>query len=448
MNNAPTVANEIPNQTATERSAFSYAFPDNTFSDTDSGDTLTYTATKGDGTALPIWLTFTASSRTFAGTPRASDAGTLMVKVTASDGTDTVSDTFNIVVSALPVVRIAGGEAVISRARRPTFTLTVTPIADQQHHGERHGRRYRHIQPARSAPTQDSGMDEPDETVEVGGTADLPVTQCSTQVTIIDATPQVTLALSSTSIGENGGVSTITATLDRASSAETTVTVAASAVTPAVAEDYALSGNKILTIAAGTMTSTGAVTLTGVNNDVDAEDKTVTVSATAVNSQGATVPANVTLTITDDDTAGVTVSKSTLVIAEGGSGSYTVVLDTQPSADVTIALSSDNTDVTLSTQPLTFTSSDWNSAQTVTVSAAQDADAVADSATITHMVSGGGYDSVSANSVAVTVTDTTSTRVTLSVDPATVGEGAGTTKVTVTATLNGAGHGVRTLRSR
>ena len=48
------------------------AFLDTTFSDAD-GDTLTYTATKADGTALPSWLTYSASTRTFSGTPQAAD---------------------------------------------------------------------------------------------------------------------------------------------------------------------------------------------------------------------------------------------------------------------------------------------------------------------------------------------------------------------------------------
>ena len=101
-NNAPTVANALPDQTATAGAAFSYAFPANTFSDADTTDTLTYTATKGDGTALSTtWLTFTADTRTFSGMPTAADVGTLMVKVTASDGNGgSVFDTFDIVVSA------------------------------------------------------------------------------------------------------------------------------------------------------------------------------------------------------------------------------------------------------------------------------------------------------------------------------------------------------------
>ena len=63
--------------------------------------TPTYTATKSDDTALPSWLTFTAVSRAFSGTPQAANVGTLSVKVTANDGNSgTVSDTFDIVVSA------------------------------------------------------------------------------------------------------------------------------------------------------------------------------------------------------------------------------------------------------------------------------------------------------------------------------------------------------------
>ena len=98
VNDAPAVATAIPDQTATVGTAFSYAFPAATFSDVD-GDTLTYTATQGDGMALPSWLTFTALTRNFAGTPAA--AGTVTVKVTASDdGSLNVEDSFDIVVSA------------------------------------------------------------------------------------------------------------------------------------------------------------------------------------------------------------------------------------------------------------------------------------------------------------------------------------------------------------
>ena len=102
-NNPPTVATAIPDQTATVGTAFSYVFPANTFSDADTGDTLSYTATKTDATALPTWLSFAAGTRTFSGTPQAADAGTVSVEVTASDGNGgSVSDTFDITVAADP----------------------------------------------------------------------------------------------------------------------------------------------------------------------------------------------------------------------------------------------------------------------------------------------------------------------------------------------------------
>ena len=102
-NAAPTVANPIDDQTATVGAAFNYTVPANTFADTDAADTLTYTATQSDDSALPSWLSFAAATRTFSGTPQAADVETLSVKVTASDGTLSVSDTFDIVVSAAPV---------------------------------------------------------------------------------------------------------------------------------------------------------------------------------------------------------------------------------------------------------------------------------------------------------------------------------------------------------
>ena len=107
-NSAPTVATEIPDQTATTGTAFSYQVPAATFADADS-DTLTYTATLADDMALPSWLSFDAATRTFSGTPTAAE--TVSVKVTASDASDSVSDTFDIVVSAATVV---SGDVLVS----------------------------------------------------------------------------------------------------------------------------------------------------------------------------------------------------------------------------------------------------------------------------------------------------------------------------------------------
>ncbi len=99
-NDAPTLVNAIANQAATEDSAFSFSFAANTFADADVGDTLTYTATLADGSALPSWLSFDAATRSFSGTPLNADVGTLSLKVTANDGNGgTVTNTFDVVVA-------------------------------------------------------------------------------------------------------------------------------------------------------------------------------------------------------------------------------------------------------------------------------------------------------------------------------------------------------------
>ena len=94
--------------------------------------------------------------------------------------------------------------------------------------------------------------------------------------------------------------------LDPAVNVDTRVTVEATAVAPAVAGDFTLSSNKVLTIPANETTSEGTVTLTAKDNDVDGpESKEVTVSGTTTNAL-VRAPDAVTLTITDNDTRGVT----------------------------------------------------------------------------------------------------------------------------------------------
>ena len=86
--------------------------------------------------------------------------------------------------------------------------------------------------------------------------------------------------------------------------------------------------------------------------------------------------ADVTVTNTDNDAAGITVTPTAgLTTTEaGGTATFTVVLKTQPTADVTIALSSsDTTEGTVSPASLTFTAANWNMAQTVTVTGVDDA---------------------------------------------------------------------------
>ena len=129
-NNPPTVANAIQDQTATVGTALSFAFPATTFNDADS-DTLTYTATQSDDSALPAWLSFDAATRTFSGTPQTADVETVSVKVTASDGNLSVSDTFDIVVSAAANNAAMGAPTITGTAQvGETLTAVTTGITD------------------------------------------------------------------------------------------------------------------------------------------------------------------------------------------------------------------------------------------------------------------------------------------------------------------------------
>ncbi|MGO7022147.1 putative Ig domain-containing protein, partial [Rhizobium leguminosarum] len=100
-NDAPVLAVQTAAQNASVGTAFSFVLPTTTFTDVDSGETLTYTATAADGTALPAWLAFNATTRTFSGTPTTS--GTYGVRVTATDlGGLAANETFNITATVAP----------------------------------------------------------------------------------------------------------------------------------------------------------------------------------------------------------------------------------------------------------------------------------------------------------------------------------------------------------
>ena len=176
------------------------------------------------------------------------------------------------------------------------------------------------------------------------------------------------------------------------------------------------------------------VTVSAAQDEDAAPDEAVTLSH-AVNGTGeyqAVTAESVTVTIDEDDAARVSIDPTELTVTEGDAtgASYTVVLDTQPSADVTVDISGHTgSDLNLSAETLTFTSVNWNQAQTVTVSADQDADAAADPAvTLSHAVSGASeYAAVSAEdipSVTVTIDEDDAAGVSINPTALTVVEGS------------------------
>ncbi|QQR55476.1 hypothetical protein IPG41_02895 [Candidatus Peregrinibacteria bacterium] len=83
---------------------------------------------------------------------------------------------------------------------------------------------------------------------------------------------------------------------------------------------------------------------------------------------------SISVAITDNDTAGLTVSAISGNVSEAGTtATFTVVLTSQPIANVSFSvMSSDTTEGTVSPSSLTFTSENWSTPQTVTVTGAND----------------------------------------------------------------------------
>ena len=131
VNDAPTVANTIPNQTATEDSAFSFTFAANTFADVDVTDTLTYSAQLAGGGALPSWLSFDAVTRTLSGTPANGDVGSFSIDIIADDGNGgVVTDTFSItVVNVNDTPTLTGAQATLANGAEDTaYTVTLSDL--------------------------------------------------------------------------------------------------------------------------------------------------------------------------------------------------------------------------------------------------------------------------------------------------------------------------------
>ena len=471
-NNAPTISNAIPDQTATTGAAFNYTFPANTFSDADN-DNLTYTATKSDGNALPSWLTFNANTRTFSGTPQSANVGTFSVKVTADDGNDgAVSDTFDIMVSntgtTTPTITIAGGSAV-TEGTAASFTLTAspTPSADLNvsvnvtQNGNfvassGQGTKTVTIPSGQTSkiftvPTQDDSTDEPDGSVTstlAGGSGYSVGSPSSASVTVNDddLAATATLSLSGPADANEGNSGTsdkyFTVSLSKAPSrfvswqlcfsGSATIDAPGGGTIPASADYQAISGQTPIDLSGRSpmctsrtfKTTDSSFTNTDlgirIKGDTDSESDETVIATLKIDDGPADVvlgTSEVTYMILDDDsgtgtdtapTPSLVLSKNTLNVAEGGTGSYTVNLATEPTGTVTVAIASNNSDVTASPTSLTFHASGgskpWNTAQTVTVSAGQDGDDADESATLTHTAAGGGYGSVT-GSVAVTVND-------------------------------------------
>ncbi|MDE0647180.1 MAG: hypothetical protein OXI08_03820, partial [Cyanobacteria bacterium MAG IRC4_bin_6] len=248
----------------------------------------------------------------------------------------------------------------------------------------------------------------------------------------------VTISKASASVTEASGAgNTDTYTVKLVSQPTGNVSVRVVSGTPAAAQVHGPGGvagtSATLTFTPVNWNTAQTVTVTGVDDAVDQSgNRSVTISHSTTseddNYDNVSI-ATVTATVVDDDTANLIISSTSLGLSEGGNTSYTVKLATQPTGTVTVDIGKDVDatanmvfsstllgmlahqphtqaiqDLTLSKTRLTFTSTTWNEPQTVTVTAGEDSNTLAESLLLMHNGSGSGYGGVNKD-LSVTVTD-------------------------------------------
>ena len=226
-------------------------------------------------------------------------------------------------------------------------------------------------------------------------------TQSSATVTITDddappAPSSVTLSVANASVAENVGSVTVTATLDNAAgSSGVSVRVAAANTSTATATADYTGLPATISISDGDTTGTASVTI--VNDDVDEDNETIVLTAA---SSGLSVT-GATLTITDNDDAGVTVSTTALSVTAPETATYTVVLDTKPTHSVMVTPTSGTPAKATVSGAVVFTTANWDTPKEITVTGV-----AAGNASITHAASSSDTNyqsSLSIGEVAVTV---------------------------------------------
>ena len=141
-------------------------------------------------------------------------------------------------------------------------------------------------------------------------------------------------------------------------------------------------------------------------SDEDAAGDSADIELTAAGAEFGSATGSVDVSVTDDD-AELILSATALTVNEDDDATFTVKLKGRPSSTVTVTpeqTGTDNADVTFSPATLSFSTSNWDTAQSFTVSAASDEDAAGDSADIELTAAGAEFGSA-AGSVDVSVTD-------------------------------------------
>ena len=137
-------------------------------------------------------------------------------------------------------------------------------------------------------------------------------------------------------------------------------------------------------------------------DDSDKQSGTREITHTATGGGYNSAISGLTATEAENDLAVILTPESAISVTEGSTATFTAALSTAPTADVTVtvaaATTGDNTDGSITASPasLTFTALNYSTAQTVTLTAAEDTDFEHGKRDFTLTANGGGYVNVAA----------------------------------------------------
>ncbi|MBD2087076.1 DUF4347 domain-containing protein [Trichocoleus sp. ST-U3] len=194
-------------------------------------------------------------------------------------------------------------------------------------------------------------------------------------ITNDDSQPIVSIAPATVTQSEGNGVTayTYTVSLSNPSDQPISVNYSTNDGTATTADGDYTDNDGILTFNPGEpLTKTITVNVKGDNKFEADETFSIKLNSATNANLGNTAATGI---IKNDETAGFTVTPiSSNTTEAGGTATFTVKLNSQPTANVTLGLtSSDTTEGTVSSPSLTFTANNWNIAQTVTVKGVDDA---------------------------------------------------------------------------
>ncbi|MBF2755292.1 MAG: hypothetical protein ISN29_08560, partial [Gammaproteobacteria bacterium AqS3] len=131
--------------------------------------------------------------------------------------------------------------------------------------------------------------------------------------------------------------------------------------------------------------------------DDDAQDASGSITLVSSGGGSDTAPRTITVAVVDDDEAGLLAAPAELELDEGGSGTFTVQLTSEPVGRVVLEVfSADGGAALAAPASLSFRPQNWNQPQTVTVSALDDPDFSDETVAINLSASGADYADITA----------------------------------------------------